>query len=388
MTIRLVTSDAEFALLRPAWEELFRANPNHGPFQSWEWNFSWWRQFGKPGGLRLLLAEQDGTLLGIAPLFVNNRFRGVPLRHLAFISRTNGEYLDFLVRPGAESVFFRELFAHLRSMTERWHLLELRDVSECSANLPFVLREAVDTFPALSLDAGEVCVAVPLSTSWEEFLTTLSKRARRHVGYNRRTAEKNFTLELKILTQPEAASAGLADLFAVYRSRWQRHKGATQFDADATARFARDVCEAFCRAGWYRLYLLYADQKPAAALLGYAYNGKLYVEIFAHSPEYEKYSLGNVLLGMAIEDCIANRWTEMDLTRGDEPYKFQWGGRPKRNMHVRVFRSRGAMVLTSLIEWSYQRGAEVQLLHRIRKAYRRWRLRTSVPQTGTAQPND
>src|SRR5262245_59622211 len=110
MVIRLITSEQEFAALKPVWQALFDANPNHTPFQSWEWNFSWWKHFGKPGRLRLFVAEEDGKLAGIAPCYLRSRFRGWPLAHLGLISRKRGDYLDFLVRGGTETAFFAELF--------------------------------------------------------------------------------------------------------------------------------------------------------------------------------------------------------------------------------------------------------------------------------------
>src|SRR5579859_4557090 len=136
MSVRLITSEAEFESLKTQWQELANANPNHTPFQSWEWNFAWWRHLGQPGSLRLLLVEEDGHLLGLAPLRSSSRYEGAPLRHLTLISRKRADYLDFLVRPGAEENFFRQLFAHLREQAPAERLLELRDIPATSSNLP------------------------------------------------------------------------------------------------------------------------------------------------------------------------------------------------------------------------------------------------------------
>jgi len=379
MPVRVLTKEEEFSALQSTWQELFDSNPNNSPYQSWHWNFTWWKHFGTSGALRLVLVEEDGRLIGIAPLFVARRFRGLPLKHLTFISHKRTDYLDFIVRPGNEAGFFRQLFEFLVSGPREWLFVELKDFSERSTNLLPLLRESARAFPALSLESVQLCVTVELARSWDEFVATLGKRVRKDVGYDRRYLAKRLAVDFRILESARTDGAALDDLITIYRGRWQG-KGATHFDDIASARFEREIALRFSEAGWYRLYLLYADQKPAAGLLGYVLRDKFYADVFAHSPSYEKFSVGNVLLGMAIEDCIANHWTELDLSRGDEAYKYHWNGQTKRNYCLRIFRSRAGLALASFIEWIYQRGSSVAVLQGLLARYRRLRSpRTAVP---------
>lgn len=374
MAIRLVTAFEEFSALRPAWDELFQANPSHTPYQSWEWNFTWWKYFGPPGRLRLLLAEEDGRLIGIAPFFLRKRFYGWPLPHLGFIGQKRTDYLDFVVRPGSEAIFFQQLFTHLQENKSEWLFVELKDVPDTSTNLPYFFQEVGKYFPVLSWEAQRVCVTVPLTADWGSFLDTLSKRTRKDVGYDRRFLEKNFTVNFKIFTNTAAVFDGLNDLITIYRSRWQSEKGATRFEEERVAKFEREICELFSAAGWYRLYLLYANNEPVAGLSGYVRNNKYYADAYSHAPAYHKYSVGNVLLGLAIEDCITNQWTELDLTRGDEPYKFRWNGQAKRNFHLKIFRNRSGMALASVAEGMYEHAAASKMLNRLLALYRKFRF--------------
>jgi CelD/BcsL family acetyltransferase involved in cellulose biosynthesis len=249
--------------------------------------------------------------------------------------------------------------------------VELKDVPDTSTNLPFFFQEVGRVFPVLGWEAQRLCVTVPLTENWESFLNTLGKRTRKDVGYDRRFFEKNVAADFKIFTNSSAVFDGLKDLIAVYRSRWQDEKGATRFEEDAVAKFEREICELFSHAGWYRLYMLYANQEPVAGLSGYVRNNKYYADAYAHSPAFHKYSVGNVLLGMVIEDCIKNQWTELDLTRGDEPYKFRWNGKAKRNYHLKIFHSRTSMALASLAEGMYERASQSKTLNKLLAQYRK-----------------
>jgi len=374
MAIRVIKSEQEFGELKSVWEDLFQSNPNHTPYQSWEWNFTWWKYFGSPERLRLFIVEDEGKLIGIAPFYLRKRFYGWPLPHLGFIGQKRTDYLDFVVRAGSEANFFQQLFKYLQENKSEWRFIELKDVPDTSTNLPFFYQEVGKVFPVLGWEAQRLCVTVLLTPDWESFLNTLGKRTRKDVGYDRRFFEKNVASEFKIFTNSSVVFDGLKDLITVYRTRWQEEKGATRFEEDAVAKFEREICELFSHAGWYRLYLLYANKEPVAGLLGYVRNNKYFADSYAHSPAYHKYSVGNVLLGMAIEDCIKNQWTELDLTRGDESYKLRWNGQTKRNYHLKIFHRRTGMALASLAEGMYERASQSQTLNKLLAQYRKLRF--------------
>lgn len=375
MSVRIITTDGDFRALQPAWEELFLCNPNHRPYQSWEWNFTWWKHHGRDGDLRLVVVEDDGRrLLGLAPLYLARRFRGVPLRHLRFIAHKRADYLDFLVRPGFETTFFPELFRYLQGERRGWRFFEIRDLPDNSPNLPFVQREAARTPSLWQLEPWEQCVTLPLMSTFDEYLAGLSKRFRKDVGYYRRSFERSFASEFRAVSTPSEIPEALNDVIAVYKARWQEQKGNTEYDDEEAARFEREISEVLSAAGMYQLYVLYADKKPAAGILAYVRNNRCYVERFAHSPEFHKYSVGTVLLAMAIEHAIAKGWTEFDLMRGAEDYKFRWNGQSKHNLRVRLFRSRLAMRMVAMIDWLYLRAAKVETLHKVQAFWRRGKL--------------
>ncbi len=377
MSIRVVTSLEEFHALKAAWDEVVEANPVHTPFQTWEWNYAWWRHFGQTGQLRVLVVEADGQLIGIAPLFLRRRFRGVPLAHLAFLGHKRSDYLDFVVRAGSEERFFKELFPFLRQLTDRWRFAELRDIPGGSTSVPYLLQEAGKEFPVLSWEVGP-CVGIPLSESFELFVKGLAKEFRKDVGYDRRYLGKRFQVEFKVYADASEMAEGFRDLACVYGSRWRSERGATKLEQSHTAAFERDICDTFSRRGMYRLYLLYANGKPAAGLSGYVWRNTLYADIFAHDPTFAKYSVGNVLLGLVIEEAIKHRWAELDLTRGNELYKLRWGGRLRHNYHVKIFRSRWAVVQSSVVEHLFEWTYSTQLFKQSLALFRRARCRRGV----------
>ena len=374
MPVTRIDNTTTWEANREAWETVFQDNPNHTPYQSFEWLSAWWTHLGGGELFILRVDDADGQAIGFAPLFLRKSFHGLPLKNLAFIGEKRTDYLDFLVRAGQEATYFAELFAWLHEQRGRYAFIELKDVPGTSSNLPFMIHEIGKHFPLYALESSRICVTVPLEPEWEAFLGRLGKRSRRDVRYDRRYLAKNFETELVEYRNGADVKKGYADLVQIYRQRWVDEKGATRYEDDVAAQFEKAACDALSQKGMYRLWVLYANREPVAGISGYVQNGKLFADVYAHSPNFHKYSVGNVLLGHAIEHCILEGFSEFDLSRGDERYKYRWSGREKRNFHIRLFPERSAMIRFAAVELLYNQAIESKFLQRILSFYRKLRF--------------
>src|SRR5262245_62597392 len=66
--IEELTRLEQFEALRPEWDALL-TRAEASLFQTWEWQWSWWRHFGR-GRLCIMTARRGGELVGIAPLML------------------------------------------------------------------------------------------------------------------------------------------------------------------------------------------------------------------------------------------------------------------------------------------------------------------------------
>ncbi|MFD7922847.1 GNAT family N-acetyltransferase [Streptomyces sp. NPDC059740] len=113
---------AEFLALGPEWDALRRRCRPATPFQSHAWLASWWRSYGRPGRLRVVLVRQDGRLVAAAALTLAYR----PYPVLQPLGGAISDFLDVLVDdacPAAPA----ELARALRTAA-RGALLDLREL--------------------------------------------------------------------------------------------------------------------------------------------------------------------------------------------------------------------------------------------------------------------
>jgi CelD/BcsL family acetyltransferase involved in cellulose biosynthesis len=78
--------------------------------------------------------------------------------------------------------------------------------------------------------------------------------------------------------------------------------------------------------GWLQLAFMTVAGERAAAYLNFDYDNHIWVYNSGYSLKYRDLSTGWVLLAHLIQWAIENRREEFDFLRGDEDYKYRFGG--------------------------------------------------------------
>ncbi|HEY9515394.1 MAG TPA: GNAT family N-acetyltransferase [Gemmatimonadaceae bacterium] len=373
MPIEIIRQLEQWEAQRAVWEEIDAAGEHHTPFQSFTWLTGWWK-YAADGELYIIrVSDTTGRTIGFAPFFLRKQYYGWPLTHLALIGTKRADYLDFLVRSGSEDVFFTTLFDVLHDPERPFACIDLRDVRDRSPSVPFLLREVGKRSWFCTMDGRSICVAAPLPPDWGTFLNRLGKRARKDVDYDRRYLARHFAVEIRDCRTPPAVDEAFRDMVGIYHARWMQELGSHRF-ADAEAiRFEQTLYEDAAHRGTLRCWMLYLDGGPAACVSGFVRGRRLFLDTVVHHPAYHKYSVGNVLIGHAIEACIGEALTECDFTRGPERYKYGWGGAERSNLHIRICPDHGTTVRAMRAEQTYLAAAKSRTLQQIVALYRRTR---------------
>jgi len=92
------------------------------------------------------------------------------------------------------------------------------------------------------------------------------------------------------------------------------------------------------RAGYLQLAFLEVDGEKACAYLNFDYDNKIWVYNSGLDRRFMDLSVGWVLLGYLLEWANQNKRAEFDFLRGDEDYKYKFGGQKRHVMRVKVTR--------------------------------------------------
>ena len=188
-----------------------------------------------------------------------------------------------------------------------------------------------------------MCPCFDLPESFDLLMRRLSHHGRQREKGKLRKARKDFRVELHAVDSAAELHAVFPTLVDMHRSSRALHGESSPFTDHAYAAFHREVIETLLPDGLAKLYLLTFDDKPAAFLYGYVFNGKYYAFQVGFDSGMGNYSPGawcsnwssRILSARVWESSIsfaARSLTRMPSPPGNVARKRRWcvGARPPR----------------------------------------------------------
>src|SRR5262249_34525810 len=283
-------SDQRVFFLRPSWIRL------------------WWEIF-RPAGSRLrLIACRDNAdrLVGLAPLYVHeNRILGVAyLRQIKFLgtggyAQTN-EYLDVIARRGWEREVASAILERLESQRD-WDRLALREMPFESAFLAHVQPELGESAQIEHCNRSH---HIDTTVEWDRFVESLSRSTRKHLKRQTRRFEEKYHCKFKRVQRADELEEALDALVELHQARWRSKGQPGSFAISGFELLVKRAARAALSEGRLRLWTLELDEKIAAVRLAVIDGGVVHAIQGGFDPAYTRDSLGSVMLGMCIRDCI------------------------------------------------------------------------------------
>lgn len=307
--------------LAPRWRELVaQARPAAAPFLAPEFARAWWSVFGPHAGveLEILPVEEQGALIGVAPLARNGRSAHWIGDHEV------ADYMGAVAAPGREPALADALFDHL----ERSGLRSL-DLRGLDAHAPLA--------PALEIAAQQrgwtarrsqeaVCPVVDLEGGWDAYLDRLRSRDRREIRRKLRPLRQlRSAVQFDVLQGNEAAAQLPLLLEMMSGSRGDK----AQFLTQSMEQFFLALGQTMTEHGWLRLHRLSVSGEPAAMVLCWETADELMLYNSGFDARFRDLNAGLASKVLCLRDAAQRRLRYVNFLRGDEPYKFELGGRPR-----------------------------------------------------------
>jgi CelD/BcsL family acetyltransferase involved in cellulose biosynthesis len=301
------------------------------PFATWQFQTAWFRAFA-PGPLHLLAAQDGaGEWAGILPLYETSTADGPVLR---LVGGTDvADYLDLIALAGREEEVWKAMLPALADLP--WRSVDLRPVPAASATPGLVASLAASAGLACRVDVEDRCPLIDLPETWDGYLAGLSGKDRHELRRKLRRAEAGQP-RVEVARTP-AAMAVLMDGFVALHRRSK--VGKARFMDDSMEAFFRELGSLWAAAGLAALWMLWLEERPAAALFCLEQAGSVSLYNSGFDPEARALSPGVVLIARTIEDAIARGFRRYDFLRGEEPYKYGFGAVPTEVVRVTLERS-------------------------------------------------
>ena len=311
---RVLRTREELAAIAPQWSALWRHDAHATPFQSPEWLLPWARQFARRN-LRTIAIEQRGRLIGLLPFYIHVEPRRQQ-RQLLPLGVSTTDYLDGIFSAACTP-------DHIANALRL--LFEPRDWA--TAHIP-QLRRGSRLLRVLRASGGRLSSSASCSRMPARPLSDLPQKIRRNAMYYRNRAQRLGSLQFSLAGESNCLDY-FNELRELHTARW-RQAGQPGVLADPRVlAHHRESLPRLAHAGLLRLSALRLNGETLAVLYALADppsrpSRTLYVYLPGFSLSRADLRPGTLMLAYAMDTAAREGMRNVDLLRGDEPYKRIW----------------------------------------------------------------
>ena len=321
-----------------AWNALVEQSIADTPFSRYEYLSEWWKTLGggewKSAELVLVSASENDQIMGIAPLFIAE-YDG----HQAVLligSIEISDYLDLIVREADLSRFLSGLIDFLASsLPDSWSSFDWYNLPDDSLTLAALKAESEKRGWNYHEEIYRPTPRIALNGSFEEYLARIDKKQRHEIKRKMRRAAESGRVQFTVVDKNADIEPELETFFHLMI----QDPGKAQFLHEVMRDQMSNSIRVAHDQGYLWLAFLEVDGVKAAASLNFDYKNKFWGYNSGVSREHMELSPGWVLMGHVIQWCCENGRSEFDFMRGDEDYKYRFGGVNRFVMRARTIRN-------------------------------------------------
>jgi CelD/BcsL family acetyltransferase involved in cellulose biosynthesis len=322
-----------------SWNTLVEQSIANTPFSRYEYLSEWWKTLGggewKQAELVLVSATENNQLVGIAPLFITEYEDQRALMLLGSIEIS--DYLDLIVSEGDLSPFLSGLLDFLAaSSAGTWSAIDWYNIPDSSPTLTALKAESGSRGWRHHEEVYRPTPRIPLRGSFEEYLAQIDKKQRHEIRRKmRRAAESEKNVRFYVVNGSSDIDSEIDAFFELMVQSPDKE----QFLHPAMREQMTVTFQNAHKYGYLWLAFLEIDGAKTAASMNFDYGNKLWGYNSGVSNDHRELSPGWVLLAHTIQWCCDNGRYEFDFMRGDEEYKYRFGGVNKYVMRAKATRS-------------------------------------------------
>jgi hypothetical protein len=312
--VRVHRDDTAPAEIADDWDLLWSRCPTATPFQTRAWLTAWWRHYGRPGTLRLVVARFQGKLVGLGAF---HAVRGGQV--LVPLGGELCDWTDVLVDPAHERRALDALTAALLS-EPGWRVIDLPEVRADAV----ALRWAQHWRGSVRHAAGSMCADLPARPFDEVVAAIPSSSTRQSMRRSLRRMDAAGLTESPV--QPGDAEAGVQRLLALHEEQWRERGGMTpEHGRPRFARFLSAAVPDMVARGQATLTDYHLDGAVVAVNLNLIGADVVGGYLYGARPDlFGKVNVTAMLMRTALTTAVAHGASTFSMLRGRETYKSTW----------------------------------------------------------------
>jgi CelD/BcsL family acetyltransferase involved in cellulose biosynthesis len=386
LIVKTIRTREELRSYAREWNTLLSESQADGIFLTWEWLSTWIDIYLGDNTLLVIAVYRDDLLIGMAPLWVRRirRFGVLRLREVCYLGTGEvcSDHLDMILHKehgwDAAHAIWDELFGPLR---REWDILRLEHTPQHSPMVRVAHHMAQHDTRCIKYEVSDfsLCPYVVLPASYDNLLMSLGQRTRFNITKSTRLLEKQGSVTFASCENEHDLDAVFPWIMETHQKTWSRRGKFGGFALPRFKEFHLRVSRLFLSKGWLSLATLRVNSAPLAATYSFMYHGTTSGYLAAIDFEADRrLSIGRLLLARSMQLALEQKNTIFDMLRGEEPYKYHWTNRDRRNISMALYN--GTLRSMLAVTFSSVRNIAKALFRAFVGGYRRPQ---QAPVTGT-----
>jgi CelD/BcsL family acetyltransferase involved in cellulose biosynthesis len=335
LTSRVIESTVDLLAIQPEWEAL-RKQCGGSIFTSFDWAIEWLRHFDRVALPRVVLVEEEGELVGLAPFVIMElRSMGIKMRKLSLVGNGAGVAelydLGIMIKENREDVL-EEIMEQIDGID--WNVLHLNEMKDDP------MTQAIYAQVADRWDTDEPvripCPRTELPASGD-VMDVISSRTKRTIRKAIGSLEEDNRVGYRCVDLPEEASEAAGMYALQHMERWE-DKGGSIFSNENLSSFLKDVMMATVQEGRGMVYEVWIDGSLASQMLCLEDGDVMRAYRVGMNNRYSEYSPGNLVAIYAMNEARNAGFTIFDFGAGPEEFKYRLGAKDRPLMRIQAKR--------------------------------------------------
>ena len=247
------------------------------------------------------------------------------------------DYLDLIASPDILPEFSKGLLEFLlQDDTYPWQVIDLYNILETSPSIQ-AIRDAVREH-GMNAEQEKLqhCPYILLPEDWDTYLANIKKKQRHEIRRKMRRAQESEIPVRWYIVEDESTLDKEIDDFLHLMSQDEEKD---HFLTEVMQSQMRSIIHTAFQAGWLQLSFLKVGDEKAAGYLNFDFAGHIWVYNSGLNFDFRQLSPGWVLLGHLLKRSIENGRSCFYFMRGDEAYKYRFGGIDRFVLRLRISRN-------------------------------------------------
>jgi len=325
LSVDIVTTTEGFEAIHGQWDVLFQSANEAKVFQSFTWNYAWWKAFGLGCDLAIIIVREKDRIMGLAPFMVRHRL-GVP--QVEPIGSDQYAYFGVLIEGDRQDVI--QAIGDCLNHTYPSGLIHFPyyNVADSSVNILGATLAAAGWREARWQRNIARCVLA--DSNYETYMMTKSQKVRYNLRREQRKLEEQHQMDVAHFFGSDIDDRVILRMANIQKRSWLSRRGADTVDAGALNVMIR----ALGREGMAEVFILTLSELDVAFILNFCSARCAHCISIAFDETFLSLSPGKVLMSICIKTLLDRGINAYDFLFGDGEYKRFWANRT-----ILVFRS-------------------------------------------------